>query len=41
MLADRGVTDVTIDRADEPPQRESGGKLRRIIPSATASARRP
>ncbi|WP_427892733.1 phenylacetate--CoA ligase family protein [Kribbella sp. GL6] len=32
LLAERKVVGVTIERADEPPQREPGGKFRRVVP---------
>jgi phenylacetate-CoA ligase len=31
LLAEHGIT-ATLDRADEPPRREPGGKFRRIVP---------
>jgi len=32
LLAEHNVNDITLERADEPPQREPGGKFRRVIP---------
>lgn len=31
LLADQGVTAITLERAAEPPERTSGGKVRRIV----------
>ncbi|MEV0055863.1 hypothetical protein AB0H34_35870 [Saccharopolyspora shandongensis] len=35
LLAEHEADHVTLERAEEPPQRSSGGKFRRIIPLAT------
>ncbi|WP_214413932.1 hypothetical protein [Sphaerisporangium fuscum] len=35
LLTEHKVDDITLERADEPPQRSPGGKFRRIIPLAT------
>ncbi|MGV9771756.1 hypothetical protein [Streptosporangium sp. NPDC003464] len=35
LLAEHKVAEVTLERAEEPPQRSPGGKYRRIIPLAT------
>ncbi|WP_020663736.1 coenzyme F390 synthetase [Amycolatopsis benzoatilytica] len=32
LLAEHKAADVTLERADEPPQQEPGGKFRRVIP---------
>jgi pimeloyl-ACP methyl ester carboxylesterase/phenylacetate-coenzyme A ligase PaaK-like adenylate-forming protein len=32
LLAEHKLADVTLERADEPPQQEPGGKFRRVIP---------
>lgn len=32
LLADHGVAGIALERADEPPRREPGGKFRRIVP---------
>ncbi|MFE3455189.1 hypothetical protein ACFXJ8_40355 [Nonomuraea sp. NPDC059194] len=32
LLAEHEVDEVTIERAQEPPQRSPGGKYRRVIP---------
>lgn len=34
LFAEHQVADITVERADEPPQPEPGGKFRRIIPLA-------
>lgn len=34
LLAEHRAGDVTIERAEEPPQRSPGGKFRRVIPLA-------
>ncbi|WP_406318584.1 hypothetical protein OHA77_14270 [Streptosporangium sp. NBC_01639] len=35
LLTEHKVSDVTLERAEEPPQQSPGGKYRRIIPLAT------
>jgi phenylacetate-CoA ligase len=32
LLAEHGITGAVLDRADEPPRQEPGGKFRRIVP---------
>ncbi|HUR07505.1 MAG TPA: hypothetical protein VM347_33515 [Nonomuraea sp.] len=34
LLTEHKVGDVTLERAEEPPQQAPGGKYRRIIPLA-------
>ena len=42
FLDRRGLAAVAIERADEPPERSEGGKLRKFIPmSADAEGARP
>ncbi|HEY3506462.1 MAG TPA: phenylacetate--CoA ligase family protein [Actinocatenispora sp.] len=36
LLAEHKATDVTVDRANEAPRREPGGKFRRIVPLPTS-----
>ncbi len=37
MLDEHGVTGVTFELAEEPPERTSGGKIRRIVPLVPAA----
>ncbi|SNT32472.1 hypothetical protein SAMN05216276_103464 [Streptosporangium subroseum] len=34
LLKEHGAGDVTLERSDEAPQQEPGGKFRRVIPRA-------
>ncbi|MEV0083687.1 phenylacetate--CoA ligase family protein [Saccharopolyspora sp. NPDC050642] len=36
LLAEREADHVTLERGEEPPQRSSGGKFRRVIPLTTS-----
>jgi hypothetical protein len=32
LLTEHKIADITLERANEPPQQELGGKFRRVIP---------
>jgi phenylacetate-CoA ligase len=32
VLADRGLSHIAVERADEPPEQSAGGKFREVIP---------